>query len=309
MKIVIIGANGMLGSDLYDLLLQNKEFNIFPFYGPVTGNKFSEVEFKEEEKIDITSQLDTEAKICGIKPDVIIHTAAYTDVDGCELNKEKAYLINSTGTQNVALAAKKSGAFLIYISTDYVFNGEGKRPYRENDVPDPMSVYGRTKLDGEKLVQDIVDKWAIIRISWLFGKNGKNFIKAILNQIETRCLPARQGGIPDAGILKVVDDQTGSPTYTKDLSKGIKVFLERGCETGIYHLTNQGSCSWFEFAKKIVELTGNAGKITVEPINSLQSTRPAKRPHSSVLGNYVWESKGYSLLQNWEEALKEYLQE
>ncbi|MDD5772587.1 MAG: dTDP-4-dehydrorhamnose reductase [bacterium] len=300
MKIAIIGANGMLGADLCEILRGNKKFEVVPFYGPVSegiGHRAKGIEQDKEVIIDITNQIETEAEIVKSKPDVIIHTAAYTDVDGCELNKEKAYLINSTGTQNVALAAKKSGAFLIYISTDYVFNGEGKRPYRENDTPDPMSIYGKTKLDGEKFVQNILEEWAIIRISWLFGKNGKNFIKAILNQMAK------------SQILKVVDDQIGSPTYTKDLSKGINYFIQKGCETGIYHLTNQGFCSWFEFAKKIVELTGNAGKITVEPINSLQLTRPAKRPHNSVLENYAWKSKGYPLLQNWEDALKEYLKE
>ncbi|MEW6086921.1 MAG: dTDP-4-dehydrorhamnose reductase [bacterium] len=297
LKIAVIGANGMLGSDLCDILLKKKEFEVIPFYGPVTGNRFSEIEFKEEEKIDITSMSDTELKIFEVKPDVIIHTAAYTDVDGCELNKEKAYLINGTGTQNVAQAAKKSGAFLIYISTDYVFDGENKNAYLENDAPNPMSIYGKSKLDGEKFVQGILDKWAIVRISWLFGINGRNFVKTILKQIES------------GKNLKVVNDQVGSPTYTRDLSKGINEFLEKGCKTGIYHLTNQGFCSWFEFAEKIVELSGNINKIIVEPIDSSQLARPAKRPRNSVLENYAWKTKGYALLQNWEEALKDYLGE
>ncbi|MFH1288731.1 MAG: dTDP-4-dehydrorhamnose reductase [bacterium] len=311
MRIIITGANGMLGSDLCEILRARKKFEVFPFYGDVgaihESPKTSDAMpagRQERRVIDITDRSMIEAGITEIKPDIIIHTAAYTDVDGCETNREMAYQVNALGAQNVALAAKKSGAFLIYISTDYVFDGGKKGPYLENDAPNPMSIYGKSKLDGEKFIQNILSDWAIIRISWLFGLNGKNFVKSIIKQIHDSRFT-----IHDSRILKVVDDQIGSPTYTGDLSKGISFFLENGCKTGIYHLTNQGFCSWFEFAKKIVELTGNAGKIMVEPVNSSQFVRPAKRPRNSVLENYVWKSKGYPLLRNWEEALEEYLVE
>ena len=236
-------------------------------------------------------------------PDVVVHTAAMTDVDGCQADKDKAYKINAEGTKNVALACKDSGAILIYISTDYVFDGKGKTPYKESDNTSPLSAYGDSKLKGEEAVKAIFKKYFILRTSWLYGENGKNFVKTILAKAKTD------------KVLKVVSDQIGSPTYTVDLAKAIHKLLDKLSlqlkayslqPYGIYHVSNSGGISWNEYAKKILELAGSSTKVI--PISSEELNRPAVRPAMSVLDNSKFTGYTGYRLRGWEEALKEYLE-
>jgi dTDP-4-dehydrorhamnose reductase len=252
-------------------------------------------------KIDITSREDTIGVIGKIKPDVVVHTAAYTDVDGCERDPKKAYKVNSAGTRNVALACRKTAALLIYISTDFVFNGKKKSPYKENDKPAPLSVYGDSKLKGEEAVKNILKNYFILRTSWLYGKYGKNFVDTIIAK-------GREGN-----TLRIVDDQVGCPTYTKDLAKAIHVLLDklftpnalRSTQYGIYHISNSGAVSWFAYAKEILRLANI--KTKVFPISSKELNRPAERPTMSVLDNSKFiEFTGYKI-RDWRRALKNYV--
>ncbi len=294
-KVLITGSSGMLGTDLCRELGGDYEV-----YGadvvascqlPVASKSFV---------CDITDAKNISNVISKVKPDLVIHTAAWTDVDGCELGKDKAYKINSFGAENVALGCKQTGAVLIYISTDFVFDGKAKSAYRETDKPNPVSIYGDSKLLGENAIDRILTGYFIIRTGWLYGKSGKNFVDTIIEK---------------AGLekeLKVVDDQVGSPTYTKDLTKAIRILLDRsqlpvasGQRHGIYHVSNSGSVSWYEYAKTILKLTGSETKII--PITSKELNRPAKRPAMSVLDNSKFTAfTGYKM-RDWKEALKDYL--
>ncbi len=264
-------------------------------------------------KLDITKKQNVLAVIKNLNPDVIIHAAAWTDVDGCELDPKRAYRINSEGTKNVALACKAIGATLIYLSTDFVFDGKRKSPYKETDKTDPLSIYADSKLKGEAAVKRILKKYFILRTGWLYGKHGKNFVHTILKKAKTE------------NILKVVDDQVGSPTHTKDLARAIHVLLNRiytssgvhcrgdmSCPTstprqwaGIYHISNSGSVSWFDYAKEILKLAGSQTKVV--PISSKELDRPAKRPKMSVLDNSKFIKLTGHKMRNWQEALKEYV--
>jgi dTDP-4-dehydrorhamnose reductase len=277
MKVLITGAKGQLGSDLLKVFSPSHE---------VFG--FSHQELPVEEMDAVWDKVRT------IEPEVVIHAAAYTHVDDCEKNLEKAYLVNALGTRNVALASQKVGAKLVYISTDYIFDGRKKEPYLEFDPPNPLSVYGKSKLAGEWFVKNLLDKFYIVRTSWLYGLNGRNFVKTILELAENK------------PFLKVVDDQIGSPTYTLDLAEKIAEIIERDY-FGIYHITNQGYCSWFDFAGKILELSGVNKE--VKPVKTEDFPRPAPRPKFSVLENFVLKNSGFSLLRSWEEALADFIRE
>ena len=202
-------------------------------------------------KCDITKKIEVSRIIVREKPDIVIHTAAMTDVDGCELDPKKAYKINSEGTRNITKACKIVDAALIYISTDFVFDGKKKRPYKESDKTHPLGIYADSKLKGEKTVKKILKKYFILRTSWLYGKHGKNFVDTIIAKARSE------------KILKVVNDQVGSPTYTKDLAKAIHVVIARpasqaeailNTQYGIYHVSNSGSVSWYDYAKEILKL-------------------------------------------------------
>ncbi len=221
---------------------------------------------------------------------MIIHAAAFTDVDQCEANRRKAFEVNWRGTAAVARAAEAVQARLIYISTDYVFDGKKKAPYTEADTPFPLSVYGLSKLYGEKCVLDY-KRGTVIRTSWLFGHKGKNFLKAILRQAK--------GG----NVLRVVEDQIGSPTYVKDLAEIILKLDQK--TTGIYHVSNTGACSWYEFAKAIVREAGlNSGKVF--PVSTDLYGSIAKRPAYSVMAHHALERAGFAPLRPWQEALKDF---
>lgn len=273
MKIALTGANGMLG---YDIRKTFSDLNLIP----LTRGDF-----------DIVDLDKSITKIKEIKPDYLIHTAAYTDVDGSELNPEKAYLLNAIGTRNLVMACEMIDCPIIYISTDYVFDGAKGEPYDEWDMPNPINKYGLSKLIGERFVTSLTNKFYIIRTSWLYGKNGKNFVNTILKLASEK------------EEIEVVNDQIGSPTYTCDLAVKLKELMGKGY--GIYHITNASHCSWYEFALEIVKIKGL--KTRIKPVTSEQINRPAKRPTFSVLNKTMLQLEGIKELREWQDALKEYL--
>lgn len=244
--------------------------------------------------IDITNLDKTVSKIKEIKPDYLLHAAAYTDVDGCELNPEKAYLVNGIGTRNVTMACEAIGCPIMYISTDYVFDGTKKEPYDEWDLPNPINKYGLSKLLGERFVMSLTNRFYIVRTSWLYGKNGKNFVDSI-----TRLLSEKEE-------LNVVNDQIGSPTYTNDLAVKLKELIGRGY--GVYHITNASRCSWYEFAVEIAKLSRHIrDNVKVKPATTDKINRPARRPSFSVLANTMLRLEGIKELRHWRDALEDYL--
>lgn len=289
MKILITGISGMLGVDLYQILrdgyeidgLDIKDFPSTPFSSPSVH------------KGDITNLHELKAVFLELNPDFVIHTAAYTDVDGCEKNPDRAYRVNALGTRNTALMCQKKNIPLVYVSTDFVFDGKKNHPYTELDEPHPLNVYGKSKLAGENYVRSLVERYFIVRASWLYGRYGKNFVETILKLAEEK------------EELTVVDDQVGSPTYTKDLAQEIKKLLS-GSSYGIYHITNSGSCSWYEFAKEMLKLVPIRG-IKVKPIASKELNRPARRPQFSVLNSSSYRPGDENTMRSWKEALREYI--
>lgn len=229
------------------------------------------------------------------QPDLVIHLAAYTNVDGCESNPHIAEETNATGTRNLAMACVQVGAAMLYMSTDYVFDGTQIDPYREDDLPNPISVYGRSKLMGEEQVRTLLTRYYIARTSWLYGPKGTNFVTTILKAAHQQ------------KVLRVVDDQHGSPTYTRHLSLLIAELIETE-HYGVYHTTGSGTCSWFEFAKTILELWPVAD-VQLVPISSRESGRAAPRPANSVLENRALRLANLPLMPHWKVALAEYLDE
>lgn len=252
-------------------------------------------------KGDITDKKRAIEVISKVVPDIVIHTAAWTDVDGCELDKKKACLVNSEGTKNVALACAKFKAVLIYISTDFVFDGRKESPYKEGDRPKPLSVYGTSKLRGERFVKKYLKRYFIVRTSWLYGKRGMNFVDTILSKAKSE------------KTIRVVDDQIGSPTYTKDLSGALHILLKklftnyelRSTVYGIYHISNSGSVTWYEYAKQILRSAGCGTRVV--PVSSRELARPARRPAMSVMDNSKFTSLTGCRMRSWKDALKEYL--
>lgn len=281
-KVLIIGADGQLGTDLKKVIDKKEAI-------PLT--------IKD---IDITNKEQSCQVISKHSPQFIINTAAYHNVDACEDADEIALKVNAIGAKNLAVAARDIGAVLVHISTDYVYAGDKGTPYVEDDVPEPKSAYGISKLAGEYYVRYIHDKHFIIRTSGLYGvagclgKGGTNFVESMLKLAKTK------------NELKVVSDQIVSPTYTLDLAKKINELM-RTKKFGIYHITNNGECSWYEFAKKIFELTGT--KIKLEKTTSKEFQAKAWRPPYSVLKNKKLKDLGMDDLRSWEDALKAYLKE
>ena len=268
MKILITGANGMLGQDLCPTLED-------------LGHTLIETDI---DNLDITKKDDTKELIMTIKPDLIIHLAAYTNVDKAEEDEEKAEAVNGTGTENLAIAASEADIPIIAISTDYVFDGTKNTPYLPNDLTNPINAYGRTKLKGEIAVKKHCKKFYIARTSWLYGSYGKNFVDTMLS-------------LKDRNELKVVNDQWGTPTWTMDLSSALIKLPDK--PYGIYHLSGGGKpTTWYNFAKTIFELTGN--KVNLIPCTTDEFPRAAKRPLYSVMNND-------KMLRDWKLALKDYL--
>jgi len=278
-RILVVGAKGMLGRDLMEVL-----------HSSIPGD---EVVGWDIEEIDIQKGEEAVTKIEKVRPDIVVHIAAYTDVDGCELNKEKAFAVNAEGTRSVALAASRSLAKMVYLSTDYVFDGDKREPYLENDSPHPLNVYGQSKLKGEQYVQTLVKDFLIIRTQWLYGPFGKNFVSSILQQAREK------------SALSIVDDQTGSPTYTADLAKAISELIQFDAR-GIFHVANSGLCTWRTFGQTILKLSG-INRVKVIPVSSRELGRPAVRPSYSVLGCQKLKGETGLTMRPWSEALMDYL--
>ena len=274
MKILITGASGMLGYDLQETL-KNHELILF-----------------NSKTLDITNKQIVNEKIGKIEPDIVINAAAYTNVDACEKNYDDAYKVNALGPKNLAKVCKELDIPLVHISTDYVFNGEKNTPLKEEDEIGPKTAYGKTKLEGEIFIQKTCNKYFIIRTAWLYGCNGNNFVKTMLELAKNN------------NEINVVNDQVGSPTYTFDLAIAISKIIETD-DYGSYHLTNSGSCSWYEFSKEIFKLSNI--NIKVNPVSTEEFPRPAPRPKYSVLSDEKWINKGFKPLRNYKEALKDYL--
>jgi len=277
MKLLITGSKGMLAADLI------KEFE---------GT--CEIIGRDIHDFDICDKELVIDEINKLKPDCVINCAAYTHVDNCETEKNQAFAVNGEGVRNLALACKEAGSLLCHVSTDFVFDGKKGIPYVETDAVNPLSVYGMSKLEGEKNIQEILDDYIIVRTSWLFGRAGSNFVETISKLAKER------------EVLDVVNDQTGSPTFTVDLSRAIKRLIDVSAR-GVYHVCNSGICTWFDFACKICELT--RGTASVNPVSSDTYVRPAVRPDYSVMDCTKFKIKTDLILQPWEDALKQYLEQ
>ena len=277
-RVLVTGAAGMLGTELVALF--QPEFD-------VTAADLAE--------FDIRDSAATDAFVAEVSPALIINCAAYTDVDGAEKDPEAAFDVNATGAGNVAAAAHRAGARMVHVSTDYVFDGKGDRPYAETDEPGPISAYGRSKLAGELRVAEASQDALIVRTAWLYGHAGPNFIETMLSLASS--------GRP----LRVVDDQVGAPTNVRDLARAILELFAVGA-TGVVNATNGGSCTWFEFAREILDLAGHQD-VPVEPVTSEEFPRPAPRPGYSVLSLARLVSLTGNEPRSWQDALAEYLAE
>jgi dTDP-4-dehydrorhamnose reductase len=278
MKFVVTGVKGQLG---YDLVKQ------------LSGNNH-EVFGTDRNLLDITDEAAVYAFIEEVKPDAILHCAAYTNVDAAEENKEAAYAVNALGPKYLAQAASKVGAKMVLVSTDYVFNGNATEPYEVDHPSEPLGVYGETKLAGEEFVKQHLDQYFIVRTAWVYGINGNNFVKTML----------RLGKERDE--VGVVHDQVGSPTYTVDLA-AFMIELVQSDKYGVYHATNEGVCSWYDFAVEIFKQAGM--DVKVNPLTSEQFPRPAARPKYSVLSKKKIVEQGFTPLRDWKEALAAYMEE
>lgn len=276
MKILVTGARGMLGTDMCKVLAEGHD---------ITG--------VDIEDFDILNGEATLGAVEALAPEVVVHLAAFTRVDDAEDKKDEAFNTNAVGTMNMAKASRDAGARLIYISTDYVFDGSKDSPYVETDIPAPVNFYGLTKLFGERYASSLNPRHLIVRTSWLYGPNGKNFVDTILEK-------AREGA-----PLRVVDDQRGSPTYTYHLARGVKAALERGIE-GTLHMANSGEATWYEFARTALEMAGVETEIT--PVSSKEYVTKAARPANSVLRSLVIGHSGLEPLPDWKGGLHEHLE-
>lgn len=293
MKILITGSSGMLGHEISGVLSKNGIKTVgIDITGPDTRYPVSDTFYL----VNISDAGQVKTVFNKERPDAVIHAAAWADVDGCQIDPLKAHKINVDGTVNIVEAAVKNSAKLVFISTDFVFDGKSSSPYTELDECGPLGEYAKTKWEGEKVVRDFLKNHAIVRTSWLFGPGGKNFVDTIIAK-------ARENR-----TLHVVRDQTGSPTYTKDLANGILKLIEQGINgQETYHFCNWGQCSWFEFAVKIKSLVPEMKDVVIEPVSSLDLGRPAPRPAFSVMNTDKFRKYTGMSLRKWEEALGEYL--
>jgi dTDP-4-dehydrorhamnose reductase len=283
MRVLILGARGMLGTDLVD------EWKVA---SPAASTP-DELIAAGSAEADLRDADQVERLIQKARPDWVIVCAAYTDVDGCETNPELAFAVNAAGVENVARSAEKIAARIFLVSTDYVFDGQGTRPYETTDRVAPINVYGASKAAGENALRGISSEWCIGRTSWLFGVHGPSFPDKILKAAETR---------PE---LSVVNDQIGSPTYTRDLARAIRELVDKDARN-IVHINNHGICSWFDFAREILLQSGSS--VALRPITTDQSARPARRPNYSVLSPASLDAYGVGL-RPWQQALDAFLKE
>ncbi len=276
MRILVLGHKGMLGSDIVHRLSLDHD---------VIG--------KDIDEFDMTVPRECIRVVDETQPEVVINAAAYTDVDGCEKNRETCFSVNAEGVKYVALACQKKQIKIVHFSTDYVFNGKKGTPYGEDDDCNPINVYGESKLAGERYLQELSDNWIIIRTAWLYGKNGKNFVNTIVSKAK------------EEATLRVVHDQMGSPTYTVDLATAVHTLIN-GNHRGLFHVTNRGRCSWYEFALKILEYA-NITDVRVDPITTDDFPRAASRPRYSVLSCTKFSERINRTMRFWQFALKDYI--
>ncbi|MFA9556931.1 dTDP-4-dehydrorhamnose reductase [Evansella sp. AB-rgal1] len=274
--VLVTGADGQLGSDIVLLLNQ-------------LGYK---VHGMGKTKLDVTNMDEVTKVVSFLQPEIIIHCAAFTNVDKAESEQDSAFLVNGIATRNIAIAGELHHSKLVYVSTDYVFDGFSTEPYHEFSPVNPINIYGKSKLAGEMMVRDFHTKFFIVRTSWVFGKNGNNFVKTMLKLSKER------------EKLKVVNDQIGCPTYTIDLAKYIIQLMETS-KYGIYHITNSGNCSWFEFAEEIFRETNTP--IKLEPCKTEDFPRPASRPNYSVMDNLSLRIHHFDPMPHWKNALSRFL--
>ncbi|MGF6353636.1 dTDP-4-dehydrorhamnose reductase [Paenibacillus sp. 4624] len=282
MKVLVTGATGQMGRDIV-LLLQKEGYSVAAC---------------SREQLDVTDQSECQKVISSYNPEVVIHCAAYTAVDAAEKDHVGAYKVNALGTRNIALASEKSDAKLIYISTDYVFDGNNDIPYQEYDNTNPQSIYGKSKRAGEMMVQSFSSKWFIVRTSWVYGLHGNNFVKTMLKLGQEK------------PKLQVVHDQKGSPTYTVDLAR-LLIDLMVTDKYGIYHASNTGACTWYEFTQAIFEEAKAVANISIqtelEPCTTEQFPRPAPRPRNSVMDHLSIQINDFPDLRHWREGLRDFL--
>ena len=274
--ILVTGANGQLGGDVCSVL-KNLHKDFIP---------------TDADTLDITDEKGVKAFFETHCIDAVIHCAAYTAVDKAEDNKEKCFLVNEAGTKNLALCAEAKGAKMLYVSTDYVFNGEGQTPFDVNDPKGPLNVYGESKLKGEKAVLENCKRAFVVRTSWVFGEKNTNFIATMLRLSETH------------GEVNVVCDQIGSPTYSKHLARLLCKMISTE-KFGVYHATNEGFCSWAELAREALSVAGKTTK--VNPVLSTEYKSKAKRPLNSRLSKASLDKSGFERLPKWKAAVKEYI--
>ncbi|WP_017210827.1 dTDP-4-dehydrorhamnose reductase [Clostridium beijerinckii] len=288
MKILITGSKGQLGNELLDIIKSGKAE-----IGEVSeAIKKSEVIALDIDELDITNLEQVKSKINDLKPDVIINCAAATNVDGCESNEDLAFKVNSIGPRNLAIASEEVGAKLVQVSTDYVFSGVGNKPLTEYDLTAPYSVYGKTKLLGENYVKEFSSKYFIVRTAWLYGYVGHNFVYTM-----------RRLG-KEKECITVVNDQRGNPTHANDLAYHILKLIQTE-EYGVYHCTGKGECTWYDFAKMIIELSGE--KCEVKPCTSEEYKTPAKRPEYSSLDNMMLRCTVGDEMRDWKDAIKSFI--
>lgn len=279
MKVLVTGVKGQLGYDVVRELQKR-------------GHEAVGVDIDE---MDITDAAAVERVMTEVQPDAVIHCSAYTAVDRAEEDIEICRRVNVDGTENIAKICEKLNCKMLYLSTDYIFSGDGERPWEPDDEASPLNAYGQSKYDGELALKKYVEKYFIVRISWVFGINGNNFIKTML----------RLGR--ENGAVKVVDDQIGSPTYTYDLARLLVDMIESD-RYGAYHATNEGICSWYEFAKEIFRAAG-MDNVSVTPVKSGEFPVKAKRPKNSRMSKEKLVTNGFSLLPAWQDAVARYIKE
>lgn len=277
-KVLLTGAGGQLGTDVVAAASRHRDIELAAF---------------SRSDLDITNDEAVAETFAEVQPDVVIHAAAYTAVDDCESNEDLAHSVNSTGTANVVRAARKENARVIYVSTDYVFDGSKPEPYLESDVPNPTSVYGASKLAGERHVAELGEDGLVVRTSWVCGSHGSNMVKTIMRAADA---------YPQ---LTFVDDQVGKPTFTADLADALLTLASRQ-DHGIMHVTNEGVVSWFEFCQRVLtEMGRDSSQVVPCTTSELQPPRPAPRPANSVLANTRFAELGLPLLRDFAEPLSE----
>lgn len=274
MRVLVTGSNGQLGRSITWVL------------------KHHEVLAKNRQELDITDPYSIFTVAKDFKPEIVINCAAFTDIEECETKRDEAYRVNIVGTRNLAIETIKYNATYVHISTDYIFDGKVKTPYKEDHQANPINVYGESKLGGELLVKNICSKYFIIRTSRLYSQWGNNFVKAVIEKSRHQ------------SSLEVVKDQVSSPTYALDLARSMSLMLNTN-KYGIYHITNSGCCSWYDMAKKVIEITGQ--NVKVEPINSNAFNNPARRPAYSVLDNSKFIRTFNHTMPHWEKSLRNFI--